>query len=98
MSALQNKLPLKEFRKIWQVGRGGGEEREREREIKRLLDAYSPLQGPSDFNLCSQNGDSILMIAAQFAGVEVMRYLLDSAKSCQPNHLVSPGQPPTLQR
>ena len=32
MSALQNKLPLKDFKKIWQVRREAERERERERE------------------------------------------------------------------
>ena len=32
MSALQNKLPLKDFKKIWQVRRETERERERERE------------------------------------------------------------------
>ena len=34
MSALQNKLPLKDFKKIWQVRRESERERERERERK----------------------------------------------------------------
>ena len=114
MSALQNKLPLKEFKKIWQVrgerereergrgkeGEGGGEgekKRKRERERERELKCYNST-GPSDFNIHSQNGDSVLMVAVQFARVEVLRFLLESAKACRPGQLISPGQAATLRK
>ena len=37
MYALQNKLPLKDFKKIWQVRRETERERERERERDYVL-------------------------------------------------------------
>ena len=76
-------------------GEGGGKrERERERDIILL----PPSQGPSDFNLRCPNGDSMLMVAAQFAGVDVLRFLIESARSCQASELISPDQTPAIHK
>jgi len=79
-------------------------ETHRKERMKKILTALvhrKPLkefekiwQGPSDFNLRKESGDTILMVAAQYASVEVVRFLIQSAASCKPGMLMSPSGKP----
>lgn len=77
----------------------------RKRTIIESLRAHSLLrnfrqcwQGPSDFNLYASNGDNMLMVAAQYAVPEVLRYLLEQAVAVKSGTLMSSEQEPLLLR
>jgi ankyrin repeat protein len=50
-------------------------------------------QGPWDYNLRAESGDTVLMAAAQHAPLEVVRFLLTEASSAPPTVLVAGGIP-----
>ena len=79
--------------------------KERRRSIIESLRARSRLknfrqcwQGPSDFNLYASNGDNMLMVGAQYAVPEVLKFLLDQAVAVKPGILMSSEQEPLLIR
>lgn len=53
-------------------------------------------QGPSDFNLYASNGDNMLMLAAQHAQQEVLKFLLEQAAAMKPTMIISSGESPLL--
>lgn len=55
-------------------------------------------QGPSDFNLYASNGDNMLMLAAQHAQQEVLKFLLEQAAAMKPTMIISSGESPLLLR
>ena len=90
--ALKAAVPLSEFQRIWQVAMGterGG--------VNELKPYRSVIQGPWDYNLHAKSGDTILMVAAEHAPLEVVRFLLQAASHAQPGVLVAGGTPTPLQ-
>ena len=53
-------------------------------------------QGPWDYNLRAESGDTILMVAAEHSCKEVVRFLLVVASQADPGVLIAGGIPSPL--
>ena len=56
------------------------------------------MQGPWDYNLRAESGDTILLVAAKHAPLEVLQFLLVVASQADPGVLVAGGIPSPLPR